>query len=122
MSVTAAPARKGRPLIPADQRDDMTITMTIRATTTDAELELIPYLDMRAEAAERRDDAAAVLSEQGDQVVLELHNIDGVDVLYSPEFAYSFVNKRTSGVGDSLLIGAGECDSPEHAARVWLGK
>ncbi len=99
----------------------MTATFTIRATTTDAEIEnSIPYMDMRQEATERRDDAAAVLEEQGDQIVLELHDVGGVDVLYSPVFSYALVNQKSQGIGDSLLIESGECDSPEHAARVWL--
>ena len=100
----------------------MTATLTIRASTTTEEIEAaIPYLDMRKEAIERRDDAAAVLTEQGDQEVLELHRIDGVDVLFSPAFAYALVNERTGGIGDSLLIGADECKSPEYAASVWRG-
>ena len=99
-----------------------TITLTIRATTTTEAIEAaIPYVDMRKEAIERRDDAAAVQAEQGDQVVLELHDIDGVDVLFSPAFAYALVNERTTGIGDSLLIGNDECKSPEHAACVWRG-
>jgi hypothetical protein len=100
----------------------MTKILTIRATTTSDEIEsAIPYLDMRKEAIERRDDAAAVLAEQGDQDVLELHHIDGVDVLFSPAFAYALVNERTGGIGDSLLIGAHECNGPEHAVSVWRG-
>lgn len=101
----------------------MTKILTISATTTTEQIEAaIPYVDMRKEAIERRDDAAAVLSEQGDQDVLELHDIDGVDVLYSPVFGYALVNERTSGVGDSLLIESGECESPEHAVSVWRGE
>lgn len=100
----------------------MSTILTIRATTSDdAIVAAIPYLDMRAEAIERRDDAAAVLEEQGDQVVLELHEIDGVSVLYSPTFGYALVNQGSLGVGDSLLIGNGEATSPAHAAGIWLG-
>lgn len=95
------------------------LTLTIRATTTDNELASISYLDMRQEAAERRDDALAVINEQGDQVVLEYHHIDGVDVLYSPAFSYAMVNEQSSGIGDSLVIETWQCESPEHAARVW---
>jgi len=92
-------------------------TLTIRATTTDSEIKsAISYLDMRREAIERRDDAA-VLAEQGDQVVLELHSIDGVDVLYSPIFGYALVNAASTGIGDSLLISNGDCESPEAAAE-----
>ena len=95
------------------------LILTITATTTDDELASIPYLDMRQEATERRDDALAVISKQGDQTVLEYHNIDGVDVLYSPAFAYAMVNEDTPGVGNSLVIETWQCESPEHAARVW---
>ncbi|MFT0547006.1 hypothetical protein ACMHYO_11790 [Allopusillimonas ginsengisoli] len=98
-------------------------TLTIRATTTDAEIEItIPFIDMRQEAMERRDAAAAVLAEQGDQSVLELHELDNVMVLYSPEFGYALVNERSAGAGNSLLIGNGEADSPAHAARIWKGE
>lgn len=65
---------------------------------------------------------AAVLAEQGDQAVLELHEVDGVTVLYSPVFGYAYVNEAGPGVGDSLVIDSGEADSPEHAARVWRGE
>ena len=100
----------------------MTNILTIRASTTTEEIEAaIQYLDMRKEAIERRDDAAAVLAEQGDQEVLELHHIDGVDVLFSPVFAYALVNERTTGIGESLLIGNNDCKSPEHAVSVWRG-
>lgn len=98
----------------------MTLTLTIRATTTDEQIEAaIPYLDMRREAIERRDDAAAVIPEQGDQDVLELHEIDGVDVLYSPAYGYALVNQRSAGIGNSLLVDNGKADSAEHAARAW---
>lgn len=97
--------------------------LTITATTTDDEINnAIPYLDMRQEAIERRDDAAAVLEEQGDQMVLEYCQVEGVDVLYSPDFGYALVNERTAGAGDSLLIGNGKCAGPYHAARVWRGE
>ena len=95
------------------------LILTITATTTDDELQAIPYLDMRQEASERRGDALAVINEQGDQVVLEYHSIDGVDVLYSPAFAYAMVNEKSSGVGNSLVIETWQCKSPDHAARVW---
>ena len=96
------------------------LTLTISATTTTKQIEAaIPFLDMRTEAMERRDDAAAVLAEQGDQAVLELHEIDGVTVLYSPVFGYAYVNEQSHGVGNSLLINNGEADSPDHAAQQW---
>ena len=96
------------------------LTLEIKASTTIEAIEAaIPYLDMRREAIERRDDAAAVLQEQGDQVVLELHDVDGVDVLYSPVFGYAYVNERSPGIGNSLVISSGEADSPEHAAEQW---
>ena len=95
------------------------LILTITATTTDDELQAIPYLDMRQEATERRDDALAVINEQGDQVVLEYYHIDGVDVLFSPAFSYALVNEPSSGVGNSLVIETWQCESPDHAARVW---
>jgi hypothetical protein len=96
------------------------LTLTIKASTTTESIEAaIPYLDMRQEAIERRDDAAAVLGEQGDQTVLELHNISGVDVLYSPVFGYAYVNETSPGIGNSLVISSGEADSPEQAAEKW---
>ena len=99
------------------------LTLTIKASTnTDSIEAAIPYLDMRQEAIERRDDAAAVLEEQGDQVVLELHKINGVDVLYSPAFGYAYVNEASPGVGNSLVISGGEADSPEHAAGKWTAQ
>lgn len=99
------------------------LTLTITATTSTGAIEAaIPFLDMRREAIERRDDAAAVLPEQGDQAVLELHEIDGVTVLYSPVFGYAYVNEMLPGVGDSLVIESGDADSPEHAARTWRGE
>lgn len=110
-------------VIATNREIEMTTALTIKASTTTEEIEAaIPFADMRREAIERRDDAAAVLAEQGDQVVAELHEIDGVTVLYSPVFGYAYVNEMTSGVGDSLVIDSGEADSPEHAARVWRGE
>lgn len=98
----------------------MALILTIKASTTTDEIEAaIPYVDMRKEAVERRDDAAAVLAEQGDQSVLEYHDVDGVDVLYSPAFSYAYVNQNTTGTGDSLLIENGTAESPEFAARAW---
>lgn len=98
------------------------LTLAITATTTTEAIEAaIPFLDMRAHAIEMRDMAAAVIEEQGDQVVLELHDIDGVTVLYSPAFGYAYVNEAGPGVGDSLLIGNGEVDGPEDAAQQWAG-
>lgn len=96
------------------------LKLTITATTANEAIEAeIPFLDMRDHAAEVRDMAAAVIEEQGAQVVLELHEIDGVTVLYSPVFGYAYVNQASPGVGNSLLIGNGEADSPEHAAQQW---
>lgn len=96
------------------------LKLTITAATSNETLEQeIPFIDMREHAAEMRDMAAAVTEEQGDQVVLELHDIDGVTVLYSPAFSYAYVNEMSVGVGNSLLIGNGEADSPEHAAQQW---
>lgn len=86
------------------------LTLTITATTTTEAIEAaIPFLDMREHAIEQ----------QGDQTILELHEINGAAVLYSPEFGYAYVNEMSPGVGDSLLIGNGEADSPEDAAQQW---
>lgn len=96
------------------------LTITITATTTTQAIEAaIPFLDMREHAIEQRDMAAAVIDEQGDEAVLELHEIDGATVLFSPIFGYAYVNEMSPGVGDSLLIGNGEADSPEDAAQQW---
>jgi hypothetical protein len=98
----------------------MSLILTIKASTTTQQIEdAIRYLDMRKHAIERRDDAAAVIAEQGDQEVLELHHIDGLDVLYSPTWGYAYVNHPTGGIGDSMVLDNGEADSAEHAARVW---
>ena len=99
----------------------MSKVLTITATTTNEQIEsAIPFLDMRKEAIERRNDAAAVLAEQGDQTVLELHDIEGVMVLFSPVFGYAIVNEQSSGIGESLLIDNEEAESPEHAAARWV--
>ena len=96
------------------------IYLSISASTTDLELEDIRCNDMRREARERRDDAAAVQAEQGDQEVLEYEEMDdGMVVLYSPIFGYALVNQRSTGEGDSMLIESGQADSIEHAASVW---
>lgn len=98
----------------------MTIILTITATTTDDAINnAIRYSDMRAHAIEIRDMAAAVLAEQGDQTVLEYHDVDGIDVLYSPTYGYALINEHTPGVGNSLIIDNGEANSAEHAAAAW---
>lgn len=99
------------------------LKLTITATTANEAIEAAtPFLDMRDHAAEVRDMAAAVIEEQGAQVVLELHEIDGVTVLYSPTFGYAYVNEKSTGIGNSLLIGIGEAESPEDAAQQWAGE
>ena len=96
--------------------------LTIDATTTDIEIaDAIPYLDMRAHATERRDDARAVEADVPQGVVLELHDVDGVDVLWSPTYGYAMVNERSGGIGNSLTIDNGHALSPEAAATQWLG-
>ena len=95
-------------------------TLTIKATTTDEAIESeIRFLDMQANAIEMRDMAKAVIEEQGDQAVLELHEFGDVVVLYSPTFGYAFVNERSTGIGNSLQIDGGNADSAEHAAQQW---
>jgi hypothetical protein len=97
------------------------LKLHITASTTTEEIEAaIPFLDMRKEAIERRDDALAVAEEQGDQEVLELHEFGDVLVLFSPVFGYALVNEKTAGVGDSMLIDSGGADSAEHAAQQWI--
>jgi hypothetical protein len=99
----------------------MTAILTIKASTTTEEIEAaIPFIDMREEALERRDDAAAVIADQGDQAVLEYHNVDGISVLYSPSFGYAYVNQYGPGAADSLLVENGDADSAEHAAQIYL--
>jgi hypothetical protein len=98
----------------------MTSILTIKGSTSTQQVEdAIPYTDMRQHAIERRDDAAAVIAEQGDEAVLELHQIDGLDVLYSPTFGYAYVNQKGSGTGDSMVIDNGEAESAEHAVQIW---
>lgn len=99
------------------------VAFDISASTDDAEIEsAIGYCDMSKEAKERRDDAAAVMDEQGDQKVLEyIEFADGVAVLFSPVFGYAYINQRSPGVGDSMLVESGGADSADHAARIWRG-
>jgi hypothetical protein len=101
----------------------MTIELIISATTTDAQIEAaIPFIDMRHHATEVRDMAAAVLQEQGDIERLELHEIDGISVLYSPEYAYAYVNQVSSGVGNSLVIDADGARTVGDAVAQWIGQ
>ena len=101
-------------------KDHIMLTLVIKASTnTDTIESTIPFLDMRAHAIEVRDMAAAIINEQGDQDVLELHQFGDVHVLYSPTFGYAYVNEKTTGTGDSLVIDNGEADSAEHAAAQW---
>lgn len=95
------------------------LKLHITASTTVEEIEAaIPFVDMRKEAIERRDDAKGL--EDSDEVVLELHEFGDVLVLFSPVFGYALVNEKTSGTGDSLLIDNGQADSAEHAAQQWI--
>lgn len=96
---------------------------SITASTTDQEIEnAISFLDMRAHAIERRDDAAAVIEEQGDQEVLQLHECDGVTVLLSPVFGYAVINEKSTGVGNSLFTDNGDVGCPEDAVKIWRGE
>lgn len=97
----------------------MSLILVIKGSTSTQQIEeAIRCIDMRQHAIERRD-AAAVIAQQGDQAVLELHEIDGVEVLYSPVFGYAYVNGRSGGTGDSIVLDNGEADSAERAARLW---
>jgi hypothetical protein len=85
----------------------MTLITTISATTTtDAIEDAIRFLDMRTAAIEARDMSAAVLQEQGDQIVLELHEDGDVVVLWSPTFGHAWVNEISTGTGNSLFVDA----------------
>ena len=98
------------------------LTLTIKAsTTTDAIEGAIPFRDMREHAITLRDLelGAALIPEDYEEVAAELHEIDGVTVLWSPEFGYAYVNEDGPGAGNSLLIDERECPTPEYAARVW---
>jgi hypothetical protein len=109
-----------RRLAAQGQEMTMTLVLTIDASTTDEAIyDAMPYVDMRHHAIERRDDAAAVETDNPVGTVLELHDIDGVDVLWSPAFGYAYVNQRSPGVGNSLQIDNGGAWSPESAASQW---
>ena len=96
----------------------MNLITTISATTTtDAIEDAIRFLDMRTAAIEARDMVAAVLQEQGDSVTLELHEIDGITVLFSPVFGYAWVNEVSTGVGNSLFVEYAQ--TPDDAAAEW---
>lgn len=93
--------------------------LTVTATTTDDEInDTTPYLDTRKEAFEHRSDGEMMCD---DSYNLEYHEINGVNVLYSPAFGFALVNDMSPGVGDSLLLEAGECTGPEDAVskRPW---
>lgn len=77
------------------------------------------FPDMLEHAIEQRDDAR-VLDPTED--VLEVHTIEDVVILYSPTFGYAYVNEEGDGIGDSMLIGNGECDSAAHAYYLWTGE
>jgi len=100
------------------------LILTIKATTTTDTIEnAIPFRDMREHAITLRDMEldGALIPEDYEEVAAELHEIDGVLVLWSPEFGYAYVNEDGPGAGDSLMIEQYECPTPEHAARVWRG-
>ncbi len=99
-----------------------TPTFTICASTTDTDIEAaIPFCEMRREAIERRDDAAAVIDEQGDQAVLDLYEINGVTVLWSEAYCYGVVNETGPGVGDCMYVSEDQDGvvSPVQAAAYW---
>ena len=99
----------------------MTKILEITATTTDEVLEReIPFLDMRSFAAERRDDAKAVYDADGSEdVVLTLHDIDGAIVLWDADWACGYVNRVTTGIGNSRILENDEVGSPEAAAAAY---
>jgi len=96
----------------------MTLITTISATTTDEQISrAIEPIDMREAAIEARDMAAAVLTEQGDQIVLELHEDGDVVVLWSPTFGHAWVNEISTGTGNSLFVEYAQ--TPDDAAAEW---
>ena len=98
----------------------MTLTLKIDATTTNDAIEAaMPYLDMRSHAIERRDDALAVDDEHPVGTVLELHDVGGIDVLWSPTHGYAVINERSGGIGNSLVLDNGTALTPEGAALCW---
>lgn len=89
----------------------MTKILDITAATTDEQIEnAISFLDMREMA----------LAERG-KTTLELHDVDGVTVLYSPDHLFACANQMSPGVGTSLVIDAGDAASPEEVADRWFG-
>ncbi|MCS0585341.1 hypothetical protein NX784_27555 [Massilia pinisoli] len=74
---------------------------------------------MRDHARECRDDASAIVKDEGDCTLLKYHDADGVNVLYSPEFGYAYVNEKSPGVGNSLFLEIDEVTSVEQAAEMW---
>lgn len=98
----------------------MTLVLEISAATTDAELETIPFPDMRASAIDLRDMAAAVRDEQGDITRAKLHDIDGVTVLWVDACCYGYVNGMSMGVLPSFEFDeTDQVRSPEEAAHAW---
>lgn len=67
----------------------------------------IPFHDMLAHALDERAAGAS----------LELHEFGNAVVLFSPDHSYAYINERSAGVGDSLVVyGA---DSARLAAKRW---
>lgn len=50
---------------------------------------------------------------------VEVHDIDGVIVVWFPLASAALVNEWSVGVGDSLYV---ECRTPEEAADAWNGQ
>lgn len=99
------------------------LALSITASTTNDQIEAaIPFLDMREHAIEMRDMAAAVISERGDQEAIQLHDVDGITVLYSPTWDYAYVNERSHGIGNSLILDNDCAGGAEGAARQWRGE
>jgi len=105
--------------------------LEINANTTDEQIEdAIRFLDMREHAIEQRNYAKAPYEaaiegknpyddDPEAEAVLELHEIDGVAVLWSPNWGYAYVNEQSTGVGSSLMLDNDEANSPEDAAARW---
>jgi hypothetical protein len=83
----------------------------VTAQTTDAELERIPYLDMRDHATQLRDWAANTETSDGVLLIAPDHtvatyctDVDGWAVLFEPAFGVATVNRASVGVGNSVIV------------------
>lgn len=106
----------------------MALLLTIRAGTDDATIDAqIPVPGMRTHVRALRDGAAgAIIDRAGPAAVaedttpvLELHDVLGVVVLFSPTDRYAICNDAIP-TGPSMLVNKDDAIGPERAARCWL--